>query len=93
MLGDEKALKAKKNLEVTFRTLLDVNDEEQPLTNEMVEKAVSTVESRTKKRGSGKVISFHDVSTLSSEYYGIGLFFFISLYYFQFENVAIVRTP
>ncbi len=64
VITKEKVSKTKDNLEVAIRALLDLKDPEEIITSKMVVEAVSIIERRTKRKGSGKLISFSYVSPL-----------------------------
>lgn len=65
VLSKEKvSQQAKNNLDVAIRALLNLNGPTEVITNKMVHEAVGIIERRTKRKGAGKLISFHDVSVL-----------------------------
>lgn len=53
--------KAEGNLEVAIRAMLDLSSDFL-ITNKMVSQAVAIIERRAKRKGVGKLITFHDVS-------------------------------
>ena len=70
IITDDKVSKTKGNLEGSIKALpgLKGPELEGTITNKMVVGAVNMIEKRTKKKGSGKLVSFHDVSPINTSY-------------------------
>jgi hypothetical protein len=69
IITDDKVSKTKGNLEGGIIALLGLKgpELEGTITNKMVV-GVNMIEKRTKKKGSGKLVSFHDVSPINTSY-------------------------
>jgi hypothetical protein len=70
IITDDKVSKTKGNLEGGIKALLGLKgpELEGTITNKMVVEAVNMIEKRTKKKGSGKLVRFHDVSPINISY-------------------------
>ena len=70
IITDDKVSKTKGNLEGGIKALLGLKgpELEGTITNKMVVEAVNMIEKRTKKKGSGKLVNFHDVSPINISY-------------------------
>ena len=69
IITDDKVSKTKGNIEGGIKALLGLKGPELEgtiITNKMVVGAVNMIEKRTKKKGSGKLFSFHDVSLINT---------------------------
>jgi hypothetical protein len=71
IITDDKVSRTKGNLECGIKVFLGLKgpELEGTVTNRMVVGAIGMIEKRTKKKGSGKLVSFLDVSLFINTFY------------------------